>query len=120
MNKGVKIGLSFLALGGVLSLTGNVLEVFKKRTAEQLYQEKLAQAVSEASHARLVCRLDRSNQELKRLKEAMKSDNPAATYQTLEIFPFDACSENVAEKELAVSKLQEFKNHYVGQIKKSL
>ena len=120
MTKNGKTIALVLALGGVCTLTSATFKVLQKKDAERVYHETLTQAVSEVSHARLVCRLSRSNQELERLKEAMESDDPVATYQMLNVFPLDACAEDVAEKELVVFKLREFKSQYIEKIKEEL
>lgn len=117
--KGKTIAL-LLALGGVCSLTSAAFKVLLEKDAQRVYQETLKQAVSDVSHARLVCQLSTSNQELERLKEAMESDDPVATYQMLNVFPLNACSEDVAKKELVVFKLREFKNQYIEKIKEEL
>lgn len=120
MTKNGKTIALLLALGGVCSLTSAAISVIVKKDAERVYHETLRQAVSEASHARLVCRLSRSNQELERLKEAMESEDPVTTYQMLNVFPLEACAEDIAKKELAVFKLREFKNQYIEKIKDEL
>lgn len=93
MTKNGKTIALLLALGGVCSLTSASFKYLQEKDAERVYHKTLTQAASEASHARLVCRLSQSNQELERLREAIESDEPAATYKMLSVFPLDACVE---------------------------
>ncbi len=120
MTRNAKTALLLIALGGVCSITSTAYKVLLEKDAERVYHETLRQAASEASQARLVCQLSKSNQELERLKEAMESEDPVATYQMLNMFPLDACAEDVAKKELVVFKLREFKNQYIEKIKEEL
>lgn len=114
------IALVTIVASLLASATNISILVSKNLRAKSLYEKALSEARTEVAGERVLCRMHTTNQELERLREALQSDNPKATYERLSVFPLIACAQDIAEKELVVFKLREFKDQYIEKIKEEL
>ena len=119
--KNLQIITILIVIGSLISAAANIsILVSKNLRAKNLYEKTLSQARTEVAEERMLCRMHTTNQELERLTEALQSDNPKATYERLSAFPLVGCAQDIAEKELVVFRLREFKDQYIEKIKEEL